>query len=131
MSAVEGNAGKNARCEFFAVDPVRTLRFAVETHHIIIDELVCGLFKPEGIAYFQRVIGGPKEMGCEAVILGCPEIPLIIEDSNSALPTPDSTRLLARAALRRAMQSAHMLERKEALSCCRTPPCMLTSRRRI
>jgi hypothetical protein len=30
------------------------------------------------------------------------EIPLIIDDANSALPTLDSTRLLARAALRRA-----------------------------
>ena len=43
-----------------------------------------------------------KDAGCDAVILGCTEIPLIIDDSNSALPTLDSTRLLARAALARA-----------------------------
>jgi aspartate racemase len=45
-----------------------------------------------------------KEAGCDAVVLGCTEIPLIISDANSPLPTLDSTRLLARAALRRAVQ---------------------------
>jgi aspartate racemase len=43
-----------------------------------------------------------KKEGCDAVILGCTEIPLIMNDANSPLPTLDSTRLLARAALRRA-----------------------------
>jgi len=40
-----------------------------------------------------------KDEGCDAVILGCTEIPLILSDANSPLPTLDSTRLLARAAL--------------------------------
>jgi len=44
------------------------------------------------------------EEGCDAVVLGCTEIPLIMSDANSPLPTLDSTRLLARAALRRATQ---------------------------
>ena len=47
-----------------------------------------------------------KDEGCDAVVLGCTEIPLIMNDSNSPLPTLDSTRLLARAALRRAVQGA-------------------------
>jgi aspartate racemase len=67
-------------------------------------ELVCGIFKPETVATFQRIIGIMKERGCDAVILGCTEIPLVINDDNSPLPTLDSTRLLARAALRRAVQ---------------------------
>jgi aspartate racemase len=66
------------------------------------DELVRSVFRPESVAYFQRVIGRMKEEGCDAVILGCTEIPLIINDGNAGLPTLDSTRLLARAALRRA-----------------------------
>src|SRR5262249_42683968 len=45
------------------------------------------------------VIRGMKDAGCDAVILGCTEIPLIVNDSNSPLPTLDSTRLLAWAAL--------------------------------
>jgi aspartate racemase len=75
-----------------------------ETNRIIMDELVYGVFKPEAVAWFQRLIGRMKEEGCDAVILGCTEIPLIVTDSNAPLPTLDSTRLLAHAALRRAVQ---------------------------
>ena len=74
-----------------------------EINRIIFEELVCGVFKPDAVKYFQRVIGGMKERGCDAVVLGCTEIPLIMNDENSPLPTIDSTRSLARAALRRAM----------------------------
>jgi aspartate racemase len=76
----------------------------VEINRIIMEELVYGVFKPDSIAYFQQVITRMKEQGCDAVVLGCTEIPLIINDANSPLPTLDSTRLLARAALRRAIQ---------------------------
>ena len=68
-----------------------------------------GVFKPEAVAFFQRVIGRMKEEGCDAVVLGCTEIPLIMNDSNSPLPTLDSTRLLARAALRRAVHPGSRL----------------------
>jgi aspartate racemase len=78
---------------------------ADEVNRIIMDELVCGIFKPESIAYFQRVIGRMKEDGCDAVVLGCTEIPLVMSDLNSPLPTLDSTRLLAMAALRRAVKT--------------------------
>jgi aspartate racemase len=74
-----------------------------EISRIIMEELVYGVFKPEGIAYFQQVFSRMKSEGCDAVILGCTEIPLIMNDSNSPLPTLDSTRLLARAALNRAV----------------------------
>ena len=74
-----------------------------EMNRIIMDELVCGVFKPEAPAYFQGVFARMKEQGCDAVVLGCTEIPLIMNDANSPLPTLDSTRLLARAALQRAV----------------------------
>src|SRR3989337_805320 len=74
-----------------------------EINRIIMDELVCGEFKPAAVAYFQGVFKRMKEAGCDAVLLGCTEIPLIMNDANSALPTLDSTRLLACAALRRAV----------------------------
>ena len=75
-------------------------------NRIIMDELVCGVFKPESVAWFQRVIGCMKDTGCDAVVLGCTEIPLIMTDENSPLPTLDSTRLLARAALHRAVRGS-------------------------
>lgn len=76
-----------------------------EINRIIFDELVYGVFKPEATEYHQRVISRMRQVGCEAVVLGCTEIPLIMSDSNSPLPTLDSTRLLARAALHRASVS--------------------------
>jgi aspartate racemase len=74
-----------------------------EINRIIMSELVYGMFTQQGTAYFQQVIARLKTEGCDAVVLGCTEIPLIISDANSPLPTLDSTRLLARAALRRAV----------------------------
>jgi aspartate racemase len=73
-----------------------------EANRVIFDELVNSMFKPEAVVSFQRMIERLKAEGCDAVVLGCTEIPLIINDANSPLPTLDSTRLLARAALRRA-----------------------------
>ena len=74
----------------------------IEINRIIMDELVQSIFTDAAVGYFQRIIGHLKDDGCDAVVLGCTEIPLIINDNNSPLPTLDSTRLLARAALRRA-----------------------------
>ncbi len=76
-----------------------------EISRIIMDELIYGDTNPASITYFQQVINRMKDDGCDAVILGCTEIPLIMNDGNSPLPTLDSTRLLARAALHQAMQS--------------------------
>jgi aspartate racemase len=75
-----------------------------QINRIIMDELVRSIFEPDSVVYFQSVIGRMKAEGCDAVVLGCTEIPLIMNDANSPLPTLDSTRLLARAALRRAVQ---------------------------
>jgi aspartate racemase len=77
-----------------------------EIHRIVIDELTYGVFKPEAIAYHQRVIARMKDAGCDAVVLGCTETPLLMNDTNSPLPTLDSTRLLAQAALHRAVRGA-------------------------
>ena len=75
-----------------------------EINRIIMDELVYGVFTPQAVSYFQQVMTRMKGGGCDAVVLGCTEIPLIMSDANSPLPTLDSTRLLARAALRRAVR---------------------------
>jgi aspartate racemase len=76
------------------------------THRIIMDELVYGIFKPESVARLQQSIASLKANGCDAVVLGCTELPLVLDDSNSPLPALDSTRLLARAALRFAVEGA-------------------------
>ncbi|MBV9344066.1 MAG: amino acid racemase [Gammaproteobacteria bacterium] len=74
-----------------------------EINRIIFEELVRGQQRPEAVRYFQEVFTALQREGCDAVVLGCTEVPLIMHDGNSPLPTLDSTRLLARAALRRAI----------------------------
>ena len=70
-----------------------------QINRIIMSELVRGVFSDASVKYFQQVIGRMRAAGCDAVVLGCTEIPLLMNDGNSPLPTLDSTRLLARAAL--------------------------------
>jgi aspartate racemase len=74
-----------------------------EINRIIMDELVYGIFQPDSVTYHQLVIRRMKDEHCDAVVLGCTEIPLIISNKNSPLPVLDSTRLLAWAALKRAV----------------------------
>jgi len=67
---------------------------------IIFDELVRGDCKNTSRKYLQEVIDKLADRGCDAVVLGCTEIPLLVSQSDSRLPVIDSTRTLARAALR-------------------------------
>lgn len=71
---------------------------------VIFKELVNGIFLEESRLYFNKVIQKLKDLGCDAAILGCTEIPLIIDPQDCPLPTLDSTRLLARAALKEALK---------------------------
>jgi aspartate racemase len=72
---------------------------------IIFDELVHGITDKNSVDYFIKIINRLKEdEGIEAVVLGCTEIPIIINDDNSSVPTLDSTRLLARAAIRHSLE---------------------------
>jgi aspartate racemase len=70
---------------------------------IIFEELVNGVFKEQSRLYFNTVIENLKNRGCEAVVLGCTEIPLLVDPHDCPLPALDSTRLLARAAIKEAL----------------------------
>jgi aspartate racemase len=73
---------------------------------IIFDELVAGRFEEPARAFFRQVIAAGQQRGADAVVLGCTEIPLLIGEADSPLPVLDSTRILARAALREATRPA-------------------------
>jgi aspartate racemase len=74
-------------------------------NEIIFKELVNGLCPERSRLYFNEVTEKLKTRGCDAVVLGCTEIPLIVRPDDTPLPTLDSTRLLARAALRKALEA--------------------------
>lgn len=73
-------------------------------NEIIFRELVNGKFLEDSRLYFNEVTEKLKSRGCDAVVLGCTEIPLIVRPDDCPLPTLDSTRLLARAALFKALE---------------------------
>jgi aspartate racemase len=70
---------------------------------IIFKELVNGIFTEKSRLYFNDVINKLKGRGCDAAILGCTEIPLLVDPDDCPLPVLDSTRLLARAAIKEAL----------------------------
>jgi len=76
-----------------------------ELDRIIMTELVHGQASTEAAAASRAIIERLRRDGCDAAILGCTELPLLLDDGRAALPTLDSTRLLAREALRRAVDA--------------------------
>ena len=88
-------------CEMMVPDQTDRM----EIDRIIFSELVYGKITAESRTYFNQVIGKLKDRGCEAVVLGCTEIPLLVNPESSPLPTLDSTRLLAAAALEASLRS--------------------------
>lgn len=78
-------------------------------HAAIFEELCQGKFSRQTTGLFVGAIDRLRDAGADCVILGCTEIPLIINDENSSLPTLDSTRLLARHAIRVALDDAPVI----------------------
>jgi aspartate racemase len=79
------------------VRPAATDRQMID--RLIMEELVHDVVPPHALATMQGAVARLADLGCDAVVLGCTELPLVIDDARSPLPTLDSTRLLARAAL--------------------------------
>lgn len=73
-------------------------------HRVIYDELIKGVFRPESRAAYLEVIERLAAEGAEAVILGCTEIGLLIDQTMIATPLFDTMQLHAIAALDRAME---------------------------
>jgi aspartate racemase len=72
---------------------------------IIFKELVYGVFTRDSREYFTSVIQGMKDAGCDGAIMGCTEIPLLLDPAESPLPLLDSTRLLAETAVRESLRT--------------------------
>ena len=72
---------------------------------VIFHELCMGKIKEESRRQFQRIIDGLKENGAEGVILGCPEIGMLIRQADSSLPVFDTTQIHAKRAAEIALDS--------------------------
>lgn len=96
---------KNGLERFIPDEPDRT-----KINNAIFEELCQGVFESDTIDHFIRTIESLKNMGAECVVLGCTEIPLIIDSENSPLPILDSTRLLAEKAVQLALTEIELSE---------------------
>lgn len=74
-------------------------------HRIIYDELVKGIIREESRIIYREIIARLIDDGAEAIILGCTEIMLLVEQSDSAVPVFDTTAIHAHAAVEKALQS--------------------------
>lgn len=68
-------------------------------HRIIVDELVCGILLETSKSSYLKIIDRLKSQGAEAIILGCTEIPLLINPSECDIPLLDTAKIHALAAL--------------------------------
>ena len=84
-----------------AVIPAAEQRERINT--LIFEELVKGIFESSTRDYFRDVASELASRGCDAVVMGCTEIPLILRQADVEVPLLDSTRLLAKAALYEAL----------------------------
>lgn len=100
---IYASALKRNWLELITPEPTDRLKI----NDIIFEELCNGIFKEVSINFFINVITKLKREGAECVILGCTEIPLIINTNNSPLPILDSTRLLAKKAVEYAVSNTH------------------------
>ncbi len=100
---MEGSVYSSKLAEFGIGHTIPESEDRERVNNIIFEELVIGRCTDQSRAFFTEAIYRLKNRGCDAVVLGCTEIPLIIDEEHSCLPTLDSTRLLARAALNRAI----------------------------
>lgn len=81
--------------------PEREQRERINT--LILEELVKGILQDSTRGYFLKLVADLTEKGCDAVVMACTEIPLILKPDDVEIPLLDSTRLLATAALKEAL----------------------------
>ncbi len=75
-------------------------------HRILYSELCMGEIKDISKGTFQRIIASLEAGGAEGIILGCTEIPLLVEQRDYGLPLIDTTALHARAAVDLALEGS-------------------------
>jgi aspartate racemase len=105
-SLMEGPVYPEALKQYGIASHIPAAHDREQVNRIIFEELVNGVLLESARSSFNEVIEKLKQEGCDAVVLGCTEIPLLVRPEEAPLPTLDSTRLLARAALREALESA-------------------------
>lgn len=105
---MEGPVYKRALAERGIERAIPEPQDRAEIDRVVFEELVRGKFLDASKAFYAGVIEKLAAEGCDGVAMVCTEIPILLNGVETALPTLDSTRLLARAALEVATGAAPM-----------------------
>ncbi len=73
-------------------------------HRIIYEELCLGVVKPESRSAYRRIMKSLASQGAQAIILGCTEISLLVDQQDSEVPLFDTTAIHARMAAEEALR---------------------------
>ncbi len=91
---------KNILKNQFGIETVVPTKMDQEVvHNIIYNELAKGNILPESRKAYQDIIKKSEDLGAEGVILGCTEIPLLIQQKHCDIPTFDTTKIHSEAAV--------------------------------
>ncbi|MDI4653299.1 MULTISPECIES: aspartate/glutamate racemase family protein [Pseudoalteromonas] len=91
---------KQRLADKFAIDVLIPDAQGRETvHRVIYDELCKGIISPESKTEYLTIIDNLTQQGAEAIILGCTEIALLVQQSDTSIPLLDSTALHCAMAL--------------------------------
>lgn len=91
---------KQRLADKFAIDVLIPDTQGRETvHRVIYDELCKGIISPESKTEYLTIIDDLTQQGAEAIILGCTEIALLVQQSDTSIPLLDSTALHCAMAL--------------------------------
>lgn len=82
--------------------PIQEDRHRIQ--HIITTELTMGQVTKESKAVFLRIVDDLVKKGAQGIILGCTEIPLLVNQGDCSVKMFDSTSLHAEAALKYALK---------------------------
>lgn len=79
-------------------------------HEVIFEELCRGKTSPESRMHFLRIIETMRREGAEAVIEGCTEIAMLVQQNHTAVPLFDTTTLHVEQAVRFALEDEYLTD---------------------
>lgn len=78
-----------------------------EISRVIYEELCCGIINENSKKFYLEVIDKMRQSGAQGVILGCTEIPLMIQ--KASLPIFNTTRIHAKSAVKKILENQPMV----------------------
>lgn len=80
-----------------------------EVHRVIFEELCQGRFEPRSFSAVRAIVERLTARGAQGIVLGCTELPLLLQAEDCRVPVYDSTQLHALAAVDFALEGSPLV----------------------